>query len=450
VTRGLFLLLLASFPVLAQDIAGDWIGTLQAGPMTLRLAVYIGKGADGALKATIDSLDQNARGIPIGSIELKESKLTFTSAPLSASYEGRVNQDFTAIEGVFTQGGPVPLNFKKASAADLSLPRRPQNPTKPYPYREEDLTYENPGAGIRLGATLTLPNGPGPFPAVVLITGSGQQDRDESVFGHKPFLVFADYLTRKGLAVLRSDDRGAGKSGGVFATATTADFATDVEAAVACLKSRHEIDPHKIGLIGHSEGGYIAPMVAARYKDVAFIVMMAGGGVPGDQMIVAQVVAGNEAAGVPHEQALQYGVRERELLDLLMKEKDEVVLKRKFTELVGPEADATYRQMTSPWYRYFLSYDPAPALRKVSCPVLAIIGEKDTEVPASLNLPAIRKALEDGGNKHFEVAQLPGLNHLLQTARTGALSEYQQIEETISPSALERIATWIAGAIANS
>jgi len=167
-------------------------------------------------------------------------------------------------------------------------------------------------------------------------------------------------------------------------------------------------------------------------------------------MIVAQVVAGNEAAGVPHEQALQYGVRERELLDLLMKEKDEVVLKRKFTELVGPEADATYRQMTSPWYRYFLSYDPAPALRKVSCPVLAIIGEKDTEVPASLNLPAIRKALEDGGNKHFEVAQLPGLNHLLQTARTGALSEYQQIEETISPSALERIATCIAGAIANS
>ena len=446
-TRILLLMLIAAVPVMAQDITGDWIGTLNTGPMNLRLLLHITKGTDGALRATMDSLDQDVTGMPISAIDLKESKLTFTSAMLSASYEGKVNQDYTAIDGVFTQAGPGPLNFKRAHAADLAGPRRPQNPVKPYPYREEDLTYENRAAGISLGATLTLPNGPGPFPAVVLITGSGQQDRDESLLGHKPFLVLADYLTRKGLAVLRSDDRGAGKSGGNFATATTADFATDVEAAVAYLKTRHEIDPHKIGLVGHSEGGSIAPMVAARNKDVAFIVLMAGPGVPGDQLMVAQLVAGAEAAGIPHERAVQAGVQQRELFDLLMKGADDAAFKQKLSELAGPQADEAYREMTSPWYRYFLAYDPATALRKVSCPVLAINGEKDTEVPAKLNLAAIRAALEQGGNKRFETVELPGLNHLFQTATTGALSEYSQIEETISPSALDKIGTWIMGIV---
>ena len=445
--RILLLALMAALPAIAEDIAGDWIGTLNDGPMNLRLLLHITKGTDGALKATMDSLDQGATGIPISAIELKESKLTFTSAMISASYEGKVNQDYTAIDGVFTQDGPGPLIFRRARAADLAAPRRPQNPLRPYPYREEDLTYQNRTAGISLGATLTLPNGPGPFPAVVLITGSGQQDRDESLFGHKPFLVLADYLTRKGLAVLRSDDRGAGKSGGDFASATTADFATDVEAAVAYLKTRHEIDPHKIGLVGHSEGGAIAPMVAARNKDVAFIVLMAGPGVPGDQIVIAQMVAIAEAADVPHEQVLQAKVRQRELLDLVMTGKDDAAFRQKLTELAGPQADANYREMTSPWYRYFLAYDPATALRKVSCPVLAINGDKDTEVPAKLNLTAIRTALEAGGNKRFETVELPGLNHLFQTARTGALSEDSQIEETISPSALDRIGTWITGVV---
>jgi hypothetical protein len=220
-----------------------------------------------------------------------------------------------------------------------------------------------------------------------------------------------------------------------------------VEAAIEYLKTRHEIDPHKIGLVGHSEGGAIAPMVAARNKYVAFIVLTAGPGVPGDQTIVAQVVAGAEAAGIPHEQALQAGVQQRELLDLVMTGKDDAVLKRKLSELAGPQADAAYREMTSPWYRYFLAYDPATALRRVSCPVLAIDGDKDTEVPARLNLAAIRRALEEGGNKRFETVELPGLNHLFQTARTGALSEYSQIEETISPSALDKIGTWIAGIV---
>jgi pimeloyl-ACP methyl ester carboxylesterase len=395
----------------------------------------------------MDSLDQNAKGIPVNSIELNGSKLTFAMTALRASYEGTVNKDFTAIEGTFTQGAPLPLKFKRPEAADLAGPRRPQNPVKPYPYREEDLAYDNPAAGIKLGATLTLPNGPGPFPAVILITGSGQQDRDESLLGHKPFLVLADYLTRKGIAVLRSDDRGIGKSGGAAATATTADFATDTEAAVAYLKTRREIDPHKIGLAGHSEGGVIAPMVAARNKDVAFIVLIAGPGVPGDQIIMAQVVGGAEAAGIPRPQVQEAEAAQRKLLDLVMKEKDEAARKQKFTDILGARAEAAYSQMMSPWYRYFLSYDPAPALRKVACPVLAINGEKDTQVPAKPNLRAIREALEQGDNKSFETVEMPGLNHLLQTAKTGAVSEYGEIEETIAPSALEKIAAWITAAV---
>lgn len=532
----------------AQDVAGDWQGTLHAGPADLHLLVHISAGPKGTLKGTFDSLDQSAYGIPLTTVTLKASQLTFTSEPVHGTFEGKVNAGATRIEGTWTQGEPLPLTLTRAVppsdidgawegtldagqklrivlhftttkdglaasldspdqgaaglpvstvqrngwaltldmpnlgakyqgtiARDLSAidgtftqggaalplvlkhlgaakppePRRPQTPAKPYPYRAEDLTYDNPRAGIKLAGTLTIPQGKGPFPAAVLITGSGQQDRDETIMGHKPFLVLADYLTRRGIAVLRSDDRGAGGSGGNFAVATTADFATDVELAVAYLKKRPEVDGSRIGLIGHSEGGVIAPMVAARNRDIAFIVMLAGPGVPGDQIIVAQTVALTEAAGASHEQAVQEGEREKRVLELVENEKDETILKQKLAaELKLPpnQFNTAYGQLTSPWYRYFLTYDPAPALRRVTCPVLALIGEKDLQVPSGINLPAIRKALQEAGNPHFEVQELPGLNHLFQHANTGAPSEYGQIEETISPSVLNQIATWIPAA----
>ena len=532
----------------AQDVTGDWQGTLKPAPgAELHLLVHIFKTTEGGLKATMDSVDQDAQGISISSISLKDSTLTFASDEIHGKYEGKVKADGSAIDGTWTQGRPMPLTFTRAvkpgdidgawagvldvgqklrivlhltttadglegtlespdqgasglaatvkrdgaalsfevsmigakyqgtldkdlssvngtfsqSGAQFPLvlqrgsapkpqeQRRPQNPAQPYPYRAEDLKYPNPAAGIELAGTLTIPAGKGPFPAVVLITGSGQQDRDESLMGHKPFLVLSDYLTRKGIAVLRSDDRGFGGSGGDFAASTTADFATDVESAVAYLKTRPEVDPHRIGLAGHSEGGVIAPMVAARNRDVAFIVMMAGTGVPGDQIIVAQVAAGGEAAGMSHDAAVAAGVKQRRILDLVEQEKDEAVLKQKLKDelqqVPAQQFDTVYRQLTSPWYRYFLAYDPAPALRKVACPVLAINGEKDTQVPPGLNLPAIRKALQDGGNRYFEVVEMPGLNHLFQHARTGAVSEYGQIEETFAPEAMEKIASWING-----
>lgn len=432
----------------AQDIVGDWQGALKIGEAELHLVVHIAKVDNGGLKATMDSPDQGATGIPISSISLKDSKLIFTSDAVHGTYEGTLNAAGTEIQGTWTQRAPLPLVLKRGAATIAAPPRRPQNPVKPYPYREEDLTYENRQTGIKLAATLTVPQGKGPFPAVALITGSGAQDRDESLLGHKPFLVLADYLTRKGIAVLRTDDRGTAKSGGVFATATTADFATDTEAAIAYLKTRPEVYPKRIGLIGHSEGGVIAPMVAARNRDVAFIVMMAGTAVPGDEIIVAQVVANAEASGISQTVAAEAGVKQRRILNIVKQEKDEAVRRQKLRAELGAavtdaQFEAAYKAFDSPWYRYTLTYDPGPALRQVTCPVLAINGEKDVQVPARLNLPVIRKALEAGGNKRSEVVELPGLNHLFQNAKTGAVSEYGQIEETMSPVALEKMASWI-------
>jgi len=542
----------------AQEIAGDYQGTLHAGAADLRLVLHITKGDGGALKATLDSVDQAANGIPVTSITFKDSKLSLGIDTVHGTYEGKVSSDGLSITGTWTQGQPLPLDFKRSTtplkepkpakpsdidgawlgtieinggislrvvfhivntedgliatmdspdqgmkgmpvakvtrdgmtlkieaqkiggvfegkiAVDLSsitgtwmqgggsFPlvlkavknqaelelRRPQNPTKPYPYHDEDVSYENKVQNVTLAATLTIPSGKGPFPAVVLITGSGPQDRDESLLGHKPFLVLSDHLTRHGIVVLRADDRGTAKSTGDFATATTADFATDTEAGVAYLKTRPEVDLHKIGLIGHSEGGIIAPMIAARNPDVAFIVMMAGTGVRGDEILVAQVQAIAESTGKSHEEAALDAVHEREILTLIETEKDPAALDKELkTKLADqvPEAQAggAIKTLTSPWFRYFIAYDPATALRKVTCPVLAINGGKDTQVPAKLNLPAVRKALDQAGNKHYEADELPGLNHLFQTAKTGSPSEYAQIEETISPVALDKISSWI-------
>ncbi|HEY5027114.1 MAG TPA: alpha/beta hydrolase, partial [Candidatus Angelobacter sp.] len=273
-------------------------------------------------------------------------------------------------------------------------------------------------------------------------------DRDESLLGHKPFLVLSDYLTRKGIAVLRADKRGVGKSTGDYATATTADFATDAEAGVAFLKTRSEVDSHRIGLIGHSEGGVIAPILAARDHDIGFIVIMAGTGVPGNQILVEQLMLIEEAEGMSEEKVEKDADTQREVLALVATEKDDAVLDRELREKFAgqmPEMqmNAQIKSLTSPWFRYFLTYDPTTALRRVKCPVLAINGQKDLQVSPAQNLPAIRKALEDGGNKHFEVDELPGLNHLFQTAKTGAPSEYAEIEETISPVALDKIANWV-------
>jgi len=436
-------------PAAPSDIDGTWMGSLDAGAIKLRIVFKIVNTQVG-LTAQMQSPDQNPVWVPASSVARNGGSLTINLQGVGITFEGTISSDLGSIDGTFTQGAAnLPLLLKRVKD-ESSLERpRPQNPVKPYPYREEDVTYTNKAAGNTLAATLTVPSGKGPFPAVLLIVGSGPHDRDESLMGHKPFLVLADYLTRKGIVVLRADKRGADKSTGNFEAATTADFADDAQAGVEFLKTRSEVDPHRIGLVGHSEGGIIAPMVAARDRDIAFIVLMAGPGVPGDQILVEQGRLIAEAGGASKEKADQSAAQEREVLALVETEKDNTVLEKELREKLAadgvPEAQigASVNAAISPWFRYFLTYDPAATLRKVACPVLAINGEKDLQVPPAQNLPAIRKALEDGGNKHFEVDELPGLNHLFQTAKTGAPSEYGEIEETMSPVALDKMASWI-------
>jgi pimeloyl-ACP methyl ester carboxylesterase len=436
-------------PAKASDIDGAWMGTLDAGTAKLRIVFHITNTADG-LTATMDSLDQDMKGLPVTKVTRDGSSLKLELKQLPGVFEGTIDKDRQSVSGTWSQSGnSLPLQLKRVKdSAELERPR-PQDPAKPYPYREEDVSFENSTAGIKLAGTLTIPPGKGPFPAVLLVAGSGAHYRDEALMGHRPFLVLSDYLTRRGIAVLRYDKRGVGESGGTYATATTADFADDAEAGLAYLEKRSEIDPHKIGLIGHSEGGMIAPLLAARNSSVAFIVMMAGPGIPGDELLVEQTLLIAEANGQTHETAEKAAGEERIILSLVKDETDSAVLEKRLREqLTGqvPEAQigAAIKSTSSPWFRYFISYDPAATLRKVKCPVLAVIGSKDLQVPPEQNIPAIRKALQDAGNQKFEVDELPGLNHLFQTAKTGSPAEYAQIEETISPVALEKIAAWVA------
>jgi pimeloyl-ACP methyl ester carboxylesterase len=424
-------------------IQGDWLGTLSFNGVNLRLAFHF-KEAAGNLSATMDSLDQGAKGIPVDHVSLKNGKLSLEIMALHASYTAKL--DGNLLKGTFIQGGAsLPLELKQTD--EPVVLKRPQEPKPPLPYVAEEVGYEN--GDVHLGGTLTKPQGHGPFPAVLLITGSGQQNRDEEIFGHKPFFVIADYLTRRGIAVLRVDDRGIGKSTGDFRASTTQDFATDVTAGVNYLLSRSDIDKKHVGLLGHSEGAVIAPMVAAKMPQVAFIVMLAGTAVPGDQVVADQTYKANILAGATPEQAAQSREFEAKLLTIDKTEADPQVREQKMLALAAghPKVEETIKQqmpaLNSPWYRFFLSYEPRIALTKVKCPVLALGGSKDQQVDAPLNIPLIQAALAEGGNPDVTAKIVPGVNHLFQEATTGAVSEYGTIEQTMSPEVLATVAAWI-------
>jgi pimeloyl-ACP methyl ester carboxylesterase len=446
----------------AKGVEGLWQGTLSVQGTELRVVFHVNKAADGKLSATMDSPDQGATGIAVDECAFGNGKLTLAVKSIAGGFEGTLKNDST-IEGKWSQAGmSLPLVLKRVERIEQA--NRPQEPKKPYPYKEEEVEFENRAGGFKLAGTLTQLDSGAPFPAVVLITGSGPENRDEEVFGHKPFLVLSDYLTRQGIAVLRCDDRGVGKSGGDSKTATTADFATDALAAFEFLKSRKEIDPKRIGLIGHSEGGVIAPMVANLAPDVAFVVLMAGTGVPGDSVLMLQSQLVARAEGAADSTLKKSAVSQRALLDLAKSDLDSAALAAKLKPLLkqamsnlspadsqglsasdtsNQAAEQQVRQVLTPWFRYFLNYDPRPALTKLRQPVLAINGEKDVQVAPKENLAAIDAALKAGGNKDYLVKELPGLNHLFQTAKTGGVSEYAKIEETISPTALKEMGDWI-------
>ncbi len=428
-------------------VIGTWQGKLKAGALTLRLVVRIA-GTPNGLTAEAQSPDQNPAWLAADSVTVSGGMVSLAVGKVGGVFTGTLSADGKTLDGAWKQGGgSFPLTLVKVTNEAELAPRRPQNPVKPYPYREAEISYENPAApGVTLAGTLTIPLGKGPFPAALLIAGSGPHDRDEALMGHKPFLVLADYLTRRGIAVLRSDKRGIGKSSGDYATATTADFASDAEVGAAYLRSRPEVNAARVGLIGHSEGAIIAPMVAARDATIAFIVMMAGTGVPGDQVIEEQAKLIEEASGVGSADVEKHAAAEKALLDQVKAGADEATLEkamRASMEGLGEgQTHAQVKMLVSPWFRHFLTFDPATALRSVQCPVLALNGSKDLQVAPEQNLPAIRKALTDGGNQHFEIVEMPGLNHLFQTAKTGIPSEYGEIEETMAPAAMEKIAEW--------
>jgi len=351
-----------------------------------------------------------------------------------------------------------PLDLRKTTAPIVV--RRPQEPKPPYPYNEEEVSFPNTHAGITLAGTLTYPTSGGPFAAAVLISGSGAQDRDENIFNHKPFKVIADHLSRNGIAVLRYDDRGKAGSKGDFASATTADFASDTRAAVAYLQTRKEVDGKKIGLIGHSEGGLIAPMVAGNSKDIAFIVLLAGPSLTGKGIILLQDSLISLANGVGIDKIRKDREVAKEMYAIVESESDTSVLKEKLREFLRTASaelnDTTGKReqneaaiersvqvLTSPWFRFFLSYDPLPALKKARCPVLALNGEKDLQVPARVNLEGIKLAVTEGRNSQVTTTMMPGLNHLFQHATTGSPTEYARIEETFAPEALSTINDWI-------
>ncbi len=460
VLQVLIAFLFFSFTISAQSIEGDWHGALDIQGIKLRLVFHITKDGD-ALKATMDSPDQGATGIPVHEIAFEENQLSVRMPNLGLTYSGIANNDFTEIKGDFQQATikmPLTLNREQEEAQTFN---RPQEPEKPYPYYEEEVTFKNEGAGIELAGTLTLPSKDGQYPVVILITGSGPQNRDEELLGHKPFLIISDYLTRQGIGVLRYDDRGVGSSTGDFASANSADFATDVLSAIDYLKKRKEIRPDQIGLVGHSEGGLIAPMVAAKSTDVAYSVLLAGPGVPSTELMKKQLELISRASGESEEDIAKslkimdkaYGMvkdsKDPEKLKADLKAYFETVynsLTYEEKEETGDKEtfiNQTTETITSPWFIYFLKFDPTPYLRKTSCPVLAINGEKDLQVEPKQNLGGIERALKDGGNDNFVVREFPGMNHLFQTCETGAPAEYASLEETFSEEALQVISEWI-------
>ena len=450
---------------------GTWSGRIEA--FSLGFVLHVDDGPCGQLVAKADSPDQGASGLPITGIRARledgTPTLEFEIAYLAVTFKGTLDAAAETISGTFTQrGAAVPLSLNRGEAA-AGKPKRPQEPEPPFPYVSEDLEIQNEDADLKLGGTLTIPEGEGPHPAVVLITGSGAQNRNEEIAGHKPFLVLADRLTRAGIAVLRTDDRGVGDSEGNTMESTLEDVAGDVRAQLDYLKTRPEIDGQRLGLLGHSEGGWVAPIVETTYPGLAFLVLLAGPAIGGEELLHVQTAAVLRTSGVSEDQVLNvrhfndavYTILKEDLSPEETLAKTQERWTQIHEELTDDELTAVYSILgiarddlethlrtqlpivTSPWFRYLLTFDPRPVLRDVDIPVLAVLGEKDLQVPPDPNADTLAGLLRKNERDDVEIIVMDGLNHLMQRAETGLPTEYSQIEETINPRALRTIETWI-------
>lgn len=465
-------LLLCPIAVFAQGpskLSGTWEGKINAG-VELRVVFHFTTDTSGNVIGTIDSPDQGVKGVGCSNIILAADSLGLEVKPFGAIFKGKFTND-SVITGQLIQGRSIDLVIKKVERT--SVFNRPQTPIPPFPYTSEDVEYSNAGHTLDYGATVTIPEGKGPFPAVLLITGSGAQNRDEEIMEHKPFMVIADELTKKGIVVLRVDDRGMGRSTGVFAASTTADFAEDVSTSLDYLKSRKEVDSRHLGMIGHSEGGMIAPMVASKRKDIDFIILLAAPGERTAKLMEEQNVAILLSAGFTKEAAENYGRLYHNMIDALLASKNTEESIKSFNNVVDLWKKATPQDivisttgirndsgqkkfverfassLNSPWFKYFLQFDPYPYLSGLRCKVLALNGDKDLQVLSGPNLAGIKGALQKSKSSKYEVKELAGLNHLFQHCKKCTLSEYGQIEETFSPEALILISDWILKDVLN-
>ncbi len=450
---GALAVLVASLSAGAQEdrLTGHWEGSIEVPGTQLGVKVDLNL-VEGAWQGTIDIPMQGAKGLALEEISVNGSEVRFRIAgiPGSPTFEGQLED--SELKGTFLQGG---ASFPFALSREVTAgPRRSQQPKGPFPYRSLEVSYEGPAG--KIAGTLTVPEERQPIATVLLISGSGPQNRDAEIFGHKPFLVLADHLSRHGIAVLRVDDRGVGGSEGDVARATSLDFAEDARAGVKFLGAYSGLSEGPVGLLGHSEGGLIAPLLA-RDPGVDFLVLVAAPGVPGREVLARQRFLIARGVGESAESIQKREALFEELVDLVLAEETretrlrEIIYEQMALDEVSPEdrevatqqAEAALAQMESPWFRFFLSHDPRPVLARVQVPVLALYGAKDLQVEPAQNQPALEKALHRGGNRDVEVVRFKNLNHLMQSAGTGHPSEYWALEETFSPVALEKISTWI-------
>ncbi|OOV28672.1 hypothetical protein BXU11_01600 [Flavobacterium sp. LM5] len=442
-TKILSILLLSIQFIFAQEITGSWQGELDVQGMKLPLVFHIKKEGE-KLISTLDSPKQGATNIPVSTTSYSADQLTLELPALGISYSGKVTNE--SINGTFKQGGmELPLILSKIKGDELAPKlNRPQTPKAPFTYKTEEVTFVNPSDKNTLAGTLSEPNNFNKKqPILIMITGSGKQNRDEELFGHKPFAVIADDFAKKGIATLRLDDRGIGGSSKGSNEDTSLNFATDINAAVQFLKAKGF---ENIGLIGHSEGGMIAPIVASTNKDVKFLVLMAGPGQPINELLIQQIYLGGKLAGMSDEELQKSNKINRMIYDFIKNYKG-TSFDADFDNFIKTSgegvAEAEKKQIKNAWFRYFIAFNPDEYVSKVKIPVLAINGSLDFQVPAKENLEAIKKSLTKAKNKNFETYEFQGMNHLFQECTTGAINEYAEIEQTISPKVLDKMSSWI-------
>lgn len=448
----------------SQNIAGVWEGKLAVpGGPTLRIVFNI-KAEGSGYGATLDSPDQGAKGIATGGVAVTNDSLRVEIPLVGGRFLGKRTTD-TTINGAWVQGARLPLDLKKVQTA--SVVKRPQTPVGPFDYAVEDVLYYNQDSSIRYGATLTTPKGKGPFATLLFITGSGQQNRDEELFGHKPFAVLAHHLTQKGYAVLRVDDRGTGQTTGDAANATSADFAGDVTVGLNYLKGRPEVNKSKIGLLGHSEGGMIAQIVGSQRSDVAFVISLAGPGQNILDLLADQNKALLQSMGIDKSAAAAYAPLFASLMPVVAAPDTDSAAKaaglpvlQAWLQKTPDSLQAAYvamnpskkpedylsgmlKQVRSPWFRYFIHYNPEPHIRTMKGKVLVLNGSEDVQVASKPNLEGWRNNLRRSKATSWEAMELPGLNHLFQHCKTCTVAEYGTLEETFAPEAMKVISDWL-------